>query len=75
MPQSFPLGLAMELDARGIRLDLGPDPFWPEREIKAPHEVRAIEASLRAAEAGLLAGIEALKARVLARKGRARVGI
>ena len=61
VPQSFPLGLAMELDARGIRLDLGPDPFWPEREIKAPHEVRAIEASLRAAEAGLLAGIEALK--------------
>ena len=53
VPQSFPLGLAMELDARGIRLDLGPDPFWPEREIKAPHEVRAIEASLRAAEAGL----------------------
>jgi len=61
VPQSFPLGLAMELDARGIRLDLGPDPFWPAREIKEKHEVRAIEASLRAAEAGLLAGIEALK--------------
>jgi Xaa-Pro aminopeptidase len=62
VPPSFPLGLAMELDARGIRLDLGPDPFWPEREIKQPHEVRAVEASLRAAEAGLLAGIETLKA-------------
>ena len=45
-----------------VRLELGPDPFWPEREIKQPREVRAIEASLRAAEAGLLAGIEALKA-------------
>ena len=62
VPQSFPLGLAMELDGRGIRLDLGPDPFWPEREIKQPREVRAIEQSLRAAEAGLLAGIEALRA-------------
>ncbi len=62
VPQSFPLGLAMELDARGVRLDLGPDPFWPEREIKQPREVRAIEQSLRAAEAGLLAGIEALRA-------------
>jgi Xaa-Pro aminopeptidase len=62
VPASFPLGLAMELDARGIRLDLGGDPFWPEREIKAPHEVRAIEASLRAAEAGLEAGLAALKA-------------
>lgn len=62
VPQSFPLGLAMELDARGIRLVLGPDPFWPERERKQPREVRAIEQSLRAAEAGLLAGIEALRA-------------
>jgi Xaa-Pro aminopeptidase len=62
VPRSFPLGLAQELGRRGIRVDLGPDPFWPEREIKQPHEVRAIEASLRAAEAGLLAGIEALKA-------------
>ncbi len=61
VPRSFPLGLAMELDSRGIRLELGPDPFWSEREIKQPHEVRAIELSLRAAEAGLLAGIEALR--------------
>jgi Xaa-Pro aminopeptidase len=62
VPQSFPLGLAMELDARGIRLDLGPDPFWPERETKRKDEVRAIEQSLRAAEAGLEAGIAALQA-------------
>jgi Xaa-Pro aminopeptidase len=61
VPESFPLGLGMELDERGIRLDLVPDPFWPERETKRPDEVRAIEASLRAAEAGLEAGIEALK--------------
>ncbi len=61
VPHSFPLGLSMELDARGIRLDLGPDPFWPERERKRADEVRAIEQSLRAAESGLLAGIEALK--------------
>src|SRR5512147_1189926 len=45
VPRSFPLGLAMELDERGMRLDLGPDPFWPGRETKQPHEVRAIEAS------------------------------
>jgi Xaa-Pro aminopeptidase len=62
VPQSFPLGLAMELDARGVRLDLGPEPFWPEREVKRADEVRAIEQSLRAAEAGLEAGIAALSA-------------
>ena len=61
VPESFPLGLAMELDERGIRLDLVPDPFWPERVTKRPDEVRAIEASLRAAEAGLEAGLEALR--------------
>jgi Xaa-Pro aminopeptidase len=61
VPASFPLGLAMELDALGVRLDLGPDPFWPERAIKRPGEIRAIQAALRAAEAGLEAGIEALR--------------
>jgi Xaa-Pro aminopeptidase len=61
VPRSFPLGLARELERRRVRLDLGPDPFWPERELKEPREVRAIGASLRAAEAGLLAGIEALR--------------
>ncbi len=61
VPHRFPLGLARELAKRRVRLELGPDPFWPERELKRPHEVRAIEASLRAAEAGLLAGIEALR--------------
>lgn len=61
VPRSFSLGLAMELDERGIRLAIGPDPFWPEREIKSSGEVRAIEAALRAAEAGLEAGIAALR--------------
>jgi Xaa-Pro aminopeptidase len=62
VPRSFPLGLARELERQRIRIDVAPDPFWPERELKQPSEVRAIEASLRAAEAGLQAGIEALKA-------------
>ncbi|MGE0452028.1 MAG: M24 family metallopeptidase [Vicinamibacteria bacterium] len=61
VPRSFPLGLAGELRLRGVRFDVGPDPFWPEREIKRRDEVRAIEASLRAAESGLAAGIEALR--------------
>lgn len=74
VPQSFPLGLARELEQAGIRLVAGPDPFWPERAVKRPDEVRAIEASLRAAEAGLLAGIEALKACSVGRDGWLRRG-
>jgi Xaa-Pro aminopeptidase len=72
VPRSFPLGLAMEVDALGIRLDLADEPFWPEREIKTAKEVHAIEAALRAAEAGLLAGIEALRACRIGRDGYLR---
>src|SRR5688572_26551672 len=61
VPRSFPLGLAMELDELGVRLRVEPDPFWPEREIKTSAEVGAIRSALRAAEAGLEAGIAALK--------------
>lgn len=60
VPRSFPLGLAMELDELGIRLVQVDDPLWPQREIKRPDEIRAITASLRAAEAGLAAGLTAL---------------
>jgi Xaa-Pro aminopeptidase len=69
VPPSFPLGLAAELRRRRVRLRVGPDPFWPERALKTPGEVRAIEAALRAAEAGLLAGIEALRACRVGRDG------
>jgi Xaa-Pro aminopeptidase len=61
VPRRFPLGLAQELRASGLRLDVAEDPFWPERAVKVAAEVRAIEAALQAAEAGLLAGIAALR--------------
>src|SRR5205814_6007989 len=69
VPRSFPLGLAMDLDARGVRLEVGADPFWPEREVKRRDEVRAIRSALRAAEAGLEAGLAALRRTRLGRDG------
>ncbi len=69
VPASFPLGLARRLEGLGLRLRVAKAPFWPEREIKTRDEVRKIEASLRAAEAGLLAGIEALKSTRVGRDG------
>jgi Xaa-Pro aminopeptidase len=69
VPRSFPLGLSMELDELGIRLEVEPDPFWPGREIKTEVEVRAIRAALRAAEAGLQAGMDALRACGIGRDG------
>jgi Xaa-Pro aminopeptidase len=50
----------------------GPDPFWPERAVKSAGEQRAIVASLRAAEAGLQAGIQALRACRIGRDGYLR---
>jgi Xaa-Pro aminopeptidase len=74
VPRRFPLGLAMELDALGVRLDLVDDPFWPGREIKRPDEVRAVTDALRAAEAGLESGLEALRACRIGRDGWLRRG-
>jgi Xaa-Pro aminopeptidase len=73
VPSSFPLGLARRLEALGFRLRVAKDPFWPDREIKTRDEVRKIETSLRAAEAGLLAGIETLKNTRIGRDGWLRL--
>lgn len=74
VPASFPLGLARKLETLKIRLQVAREPFWPEREIKTRDEVKKIEASLRAAEAGLLAGIEALRSTTIGRDGWLRKG-
>jgi Xaa-Pro aminopeptidase len=72
VPRSFPVGLAEELRALGIGVRVVPDPFWPQRAVKRPDEVRAITAALRAAEAGLQAGLEALRACRIGRDGYLR---
>ena len=62
VPEDFPLGLACSLGGEGIRIVPSKGPIWPEREIKSPNEVRAIEAALRIAEAGLFRAFEILRA-------------
>ncbi len=74
VPSSFPLGLARRLEALDVSLRVAREPFWSEREIKTRDEVRKIEASLRAAEAGLIAGIETLKSTRIGRDGWLRLG-
>jgi len=74
VPHAFPLGLAGHLQAAGIRVRPRRDPFWPQREIKRADEVRAIAQALRAAEAGLEAGLHALRACAIGRDGTLRRG-
>ncbi|MCX7824298.1 MAG: Xaa-Pro peptidase family protein [Verrucomicrobiae bacterium] len=70
VPSSFPLALAEQLRRRGIRVRTDDRPFFPQREIKRPDEVRAIERALRITEAGLAAGIATIRAARIARDGR-----
>ena len=69
VPRTFPLGLAQDLRALRVGVRAASDPFWPERAVKRRDEVRAITAALRAAEAGLSAGLEALRACRVGRDG------
>ncbi|HEV8342526.1 MAG TPA: Xaa-Pro peptidase family protein [Candidatus Binatia bacterium] len=61
VPANFPALLADQLRAKGFKLRVKKDPFFPEREKKRDDEVRKIRDSLRVAELGLDAGIQALK--------------
>jgi Xaa-Pro aminopeptidase len=61
VPSSFPLGIADQLRSLGVKVQPKTDPFWPEREFKTQEEVRFIRESLRAAERGMEAGIDAVR--------------
>jgi Xaa-Pro aminopeptidase len=61
VPSNFPLGVAEDLRARGLRVAPVRDPLFPERECKSAQEVRHLIAALRIAEVGMAAGLAALK--------------
>src|SRR5579863_311959 len=67
VPMSFPIGLARQL--RGIRVVVKPDPFFPQREIKSPAEIRALQGALHLAEEGMRAAVSTLRASRIGRDG------
>jgi len=69
VPSTFPVYLADQLRGNKIRVEPKPDPFWPQREFKTSEEVRAINQSLRAAETGLEAGIDAVRRTRIGKNG------
>ncbi|MFM2296164.1 MAG: Xaa-Pro aminopeptidase [Verrucomicrobiota bacterium] len=62
VPDNFPLGLANDLAKQKISVTAKRDGFFPTRELKTPDEIRHLTAALRLTEAGLAAGIAALRA-------------
>ena len=70
VPADFPLGLARSLRQEKIRVRPVEAPFFPQREIKTPREIKAIAAGLRMAEAGLTRGVEILKQSTIRKDGK-----
>jgi len=62
VPASFPYGLAVLLQNNRITLKTRLGHFFPEREFKSAEEVRKLSAALAIAEAGMAAGMKALRA-------------
>ena len=50
VPADFPFGLAEQLRGAGLKVECGPNPFFPERQIKTEAEIEKITVALRAAE-------------------------
>lgn len=69
VPGTFPLGLAQILQQRGLALISQRGLFWPEREIKRPDELAALQRALAITQAGMGRGIEVLAASRVAGAG------
>ena len=74
VPADFPLGLARLLKKEGLRLKPAKGAFFPAREKKSLLEVRAIEAAIRIAEAGLSRALDILRSAVPRKDGRLVLG-
>lgn len=64
IPDNFPFGLAVKLQEAGLELSVK-TPFCPERNAKSEAEIAKVSQALRITEAGLNAGLEALRQAVI----------
>ena len=62
VPADFPLSTADFLREEGIELAIAAEPLFPQRNIKDTEEIEAIRRAMRAAESGMEAAIEGLRA-------------
>lgn len=62
VPTDFPVALAEDLRVRGFRIEIVKGLFWPQREIKTPEEIKKIRQAMRITKAGMLRGLEVLRA-------------
>ncbi|TVR49444.1 MAG: aminopeptidase P family protein [Puniceicoccaceae bacterium] len=68
IPTEFPAGIALVLKQKGLRLEVVPDPFFPQRLIKTEAEAAAIAAGNRISTRGFRAAEDLLRRATI--KGR-----
>lgn len=61
VPANFPIEYADAFRAMGYTLQIRPDPLFPERVLKQPHEVEAISAAQRAVEEAVAVAMGVLR--------------
>jgi Xaa-Pro aminopeptidase len=61
VPANFPLELADQIRARRIKVEAKAGPFYPQRLIKTPSEIRMIEAAQRATEDAVHSALDLLR--------------
>jgi len=70
VPPDFSLGLAMELRRLRIPVASTRGPFFPQRELKQPDEIKKISAALMMAEVGMSEAMQVLRATKIGRDRR-----
>jgi Xaa-Pro aminopeptidase len=71
---AFPLGIARRLEAAGIRVDVSESSLFPERDIKTPREIRALQRVQGVAVAAMKRAVAAIRASVPDRAGVLKLG-
>jgi Xaa-Pro aminopeptidase len=61
VPANFPIEYADLLRGMGYAISARPDPLFPERVLKLPHEVEAISSAQRAVEEAVAAAMQTLR--------------
>ena len=69
VPADFPFALARSLKDEKVRVKPVRGHFWPERQIKQPAEIEALQQATHTAEAGLARAMEVLKAATISKNG------
>lgn len=62
VPRTFPLGIASDLAARGIKVEACDGLFFPEREHKRADELKHLRRALKITQIGIARGFEVLRA-------------